>query len=63
MNRLTLKNLRNLFDFFNIDQMKKVIVIAFATLILAAVVSSCKTHERCPAYGSVDSSVNADVNA
>jgi len=39
--------------------MKKVIVLAFASLLLAASASSCKTHERCPAYSSADVAVNS----
>ncbi len=63
MNRLTLKNLGNLFDFFNIYQMNKVTIIAFATLLLVASISSCKTHETCPAYGATDSSECVEASA
>ncbi|MFH0893049.1 MAG: hypothetical protein V2A54_01335 [Bacteroidota bacterium] len=31
--------------------MKKVVVSLFLVSILAMLVASCKTHERCPAYG------------
>ena len=30
--------------------MKKLVVLTF-TIILLIILSSCKTHERCPAYG------------
>lgn len=63
MNRLTLNNLGDLIDFNNIYQMKKVTVIAFAFLLLAASVSSCKTHETCPAYGATDTTVTAEPKA
>jgi len=34
--------------------MKKAIVVVGAVLVLLASMSSCKTHERCPAYGLVE---------
>jgi len=33
--------------------MKKLLYIAFAVFLVGAF-SSCKSHERCPAYGKVD---------
>jgi hypothetical protein len=34
--------------------MKKLLVIAVAIFLLGIFVSSCKTHERCPAYSKVE---------
>ena len=34
--------------------MKKLIAIAFAVILLGIFFSSCKTHERCPAYGKIE---------
>jgi hypothetical protein len=35
--------------------MKKVLLIAATLLLLGTVLSSCKTHERCPAYSKTTS--------
>lgn len=34
--------------------MKKVAVILSIVFVLALLLSSCKTHESCPAYGKAD---------
>ena len=34
--------------------MKKLFVIAFAVFLLGIILSSCKTHEKCPAYGKIE---------
>ncbi len=33
--------------------MKKVILLGLLVLFIATVVTSCRPHERCPAYGHV----------
>lgn len=35
-------------------KMKKIIILIVAVIGLAATMSSCKTHETCPAYGQVE---------
>lgn len=35
--------------------MKKVIVIASVLFLAGVVFSSCKSHEKCPAYGKTNS--------
>jgi hypothetical protein len=42
--------------------MRKIIVLSLVALISVAVLSSCKSHEKCPAYGKV-SSTSMDKNA
>jgi uncharacterized protein YcfL len=34
--------------------MKKLITLTVISFMVAISVSSCKSHEKCPAYGSVD---------
>ena len=34
--------------------MKKLIIATTALFLVAILYSSCKSHETCPAYGSVD---------
>ncbi len=34
--------------------MKKIISLSLITLVVAISFSSCKSHEKCPAYGKVD---------
>jgi len=34
--------------------MKKLFVITFTVILLGIFLSSCKTHERCPAYGKIE---------
>ncbi len=34
--------------------MKKLITLTLITFVVALSVSSCKSHERCPAYGKVE---------
>lgn len=34
--------------------MKRLMIVLALGFVVAAAVSSCKTHERCPAYGSVE---------
>ncbi len=34
--------------------MKKLITLTLLSFMVAISVSSCKSHEKCPAYGSVD---------
>jgi len=41
--------------------MKKIITTGFLLFVLAVAFSSCKTHERCPAYGSVETEAEANV--
>lgn len=36
--------------------MKKIATFTLVALIVALSVSSCKSHERCPAYGKVEQS-------
>lgn len=33
--------------------MKKIVGLFFVALFFVALLSSCKSHERCPAYGKV----------
>lgn len=41
--------------------MKKFISLSFLALIIAISVSSCKSHERCPAYGKVEQSAKRSL--
>jgi len=34
--------------------MKKFALIVFAVALVSMMFSSCRSHERCPAYGKVD---------
>ena len=34
--------------------MRKLIIASAALLLVAVLYSSCKSHQTCPAYGSVD---------
>jgi hypothetical protein len=34
--------------------MKKILLVTTALFLVAILYSSCKSHETCPAYGSVD---------
>jgi len=43
--------------------MKKLIIASAALFLLAVGMSSCKTHEKCPAYSAVDSIEQSDVKA
>lgn len=44
--------------------MKKVILVSLLVLFIAAVVTSCRPHERCPAYGHISKTeVNKKANS
>ena len=34
--------------------MKKVVYFLAVSFLLGSLLSSCKSHERCPAYGSIE---------
>jgi len=36
---------------------KRNLILSVAFLLLVLAISSCKTHERCPAYGSYSNSI------
>jgi hypothetical protein len=42
--------------------MRKIIFLSLVVLFSVAVLSSCKSHEKCPAYGKV-TSTSIDKNA
>lgn len=39
--------------------MKKTITLSFIALVVAIAVSSCKSHEKCPAYSKVEQGAKA----
>ena len=41
--------------------MKKIISLSIVTLVVAISLSSCKSHEKCPAYGKVEKSHNKSI--
>lgn len=41
--------------------MKKVITLMLVAMIVTLAVSSCKSHERCPAYGKVEQSSKTSI--
>lgn len=43
--------------------MKKVLAFLATAMIFAMILSSCKGHELCPAYGKVDSKPKTEKHA
>jgi hypothetical protein len=41
--------------------MKKVISLSIVALVVAISLTSCKSHEKCPAYGKVDMKAKKSV--
>ena len=41
--------------------MKKILPITLIVFIIALAFSSCKSHERCPAYGKVEQSSKKSI--
>lgn len=41
--------------------MKKIISIILVAIVISVSVSSCKSHERCPAYGKVEHSTKKSI--
>jgi hypothetical protein len=41
--------------------MKKVFSVVLLAVVVGLAVSSCKSHERCPAYGKVEHSAKKSV--
>jgi len=41
--------------------MKKLITLTLVSFVVALSVSSCKSHERCPAYGKVDQAKHQSI--
>lgn len=41
--------------------MKKIISVSLIVFVIALTFSSCKSHERCPAYGKVEQSAKRSV--
>jgi len=55
-----------LFNFFAyiyliFKTMKKVISLSIVALVVAISFNSCKSHEKCPAYGKVDMKAKKSV--
>lgn len=47
----------------NLERMKKIVLGITLLFVLAVAMSSCKTHERCPAYGSVEQAPSLEDQA
>ena len=41
--------------------MKKIISISLIALVISISLASCKSHERCPAYGKVEQSAKKSL--
>ncbi len=41
--------------------MKKTITLALIALVVAITVSSCKSHEKCPAYSKVEQEAKTSI--
>ena len=41
--------------------MKNLIFLSIVTLVMAISLSSCKSHEKCPAYGKVEKRQNKSI--
>jgi len=46
--------LRKEFFIENRKQMKRIVTVFLAALVLALVLNACKSSEHCPAYGQAD---------
>ncbi len=41
--------------------MKKIITLSIIVLVVVISITSCKSHEKCPAYGKVDMKAKKSV--
>jgi hypothetical protein len=42
--------------------MRKVILLAVALVFASAVLTSCRSHQKCPAYGKANTEAESKVN-
>jgi hypothetical protein len=43
--------------------MKNIVLTGLVVFVLGALISSCKSHEKCPAYGEVTPQKTTDVRS
>jgi len=41
--------------------MKKLFLFAIVSVLVSGVLTSCKSHEKCPAYSKVENKANANI--